>query len=153
MPKSISNSSTCFGVAPFCGANTLADPRCPHNGLSTSQAIWNVHSLSLSSKFSKSIVSKSIIPIGPFEISIPFLSKNRAPKLLSIPIPPSVVAEPPIPMINSLIFLSKASLIISPTPKVVAFIGSKLSFISVSPLDSLISIIASLSSTIKYLAV
>ena len=62
---------TMVSSAPFCGANTALAPVVPHNGLVTSQAISKVHSFSLLSNASVSIVSRSFSSVAPNPISIP----------------------------------------------------------------------------------
>ena len=80
---------TCSGEAPFCGAKMQAAPRSPYSGLSTSQATVTLHRDA---------------------------RRRQSPRASIMPLPPSQVALPPIPITISVQPRLTASAIISPTP-------------------------------------
>ena len=121
-------SSASFGSAPFWGPNTRLAPPGPQRGLVTSQAARKRHRSSPGSTRPVSIKHSSRSPAAPSGTAFLSLSKKSQPSACSIPMPPSLVALPPMPIINSVQPLSTASRIISPTPRVVVRKGVLSSF-------------------------
>ena len=68
------------------------------------------------SMFSVEILSILVRPLPVGSTLIPYLSVNFTPKAWAIPIPPSTVALPPIPIITVDTPLSSAAFINSPVP-------------------------------------
>ena len=114
-----SSSATISCVAPFCGPKTAAAPSGPQKGVSTSHATMNSESAIDCGTMDVSIPDISFIdlPHRPC-ILFPSLSVKMNPRASSIPVPPSFVALPPIPIMNLLQPLPAASKIISPVPNV-----------------------------------
>jgi hypothetical protein len=104
------------GVAPFCGPNTAAAPRTPHRGLSTSQATVISVSARRGSSPDKSIVFNLPNAPPPGANSERSVARNFAPSAWAMPVPPSLVALPPMPMMMRRRPASKAARISSPVP-------------------------------------
>ena len=123
-------------------------PFSPHRGLVTSHITVNVQSSVLGSSPDASIPRIRIRSSPhPFS-SCPCSSRKRTPSALIQPIPPSLVAEPPMAIEISRNPWSSASRINSPVPNVVVFRGSRcFSGIRVRPDADAISMTALLSSS------
>ena len=141
-----------LGVAPFCGAKIYDAPDLPHNELLTSHAtiIFILFKIGFISFISIVAIFFSMPPDPYSVIFLPLLSKKHAPIACAMPTPPSFVAEPPIPIIIFFAPRFAASIISSPVPNVVVFIGFLfLSLRSGNPDASAISITAVLPSDNK----
>ena len=90
----------------------------------TSQAIRKVHSESSGRTCSEEMDAICASPWAPGGIWFPSRSRIPYPRAWSIPVPPSLVALPPMPTMNLRQPFWIADRITWPTPKVVAFIGS-----------------------------
>ena len=125
MSSASANCSTCSGVAPFCGPNTLATPRGPHSTL------WMLHASTISTSpmrgwrpdRSRCTASRRCRP--PAATGAPSRSRMRAPRASSAPAPPSLVPESPQPTTIRSAPESNAAAISSPTPWVVVAPGSR----------------------------
>ena len=111
-----SSRSTIAASAPFWGAKIWAAPRSPKKGLFTSQATC----ISVSRRATMH-AEPSMRATRPVEVPrpgrmLPASSKNRYPRAVSKPIPPSFVALPPIPTRILRQPCRNASAIICPVP-------------------------------------
>ncbi len=120
-----SSCCTISGVAPFCGPYTADAPLGPVSGLSTSHATTNSHSRSSIGIPERSTEASPASAAPPGRSSFPSASTNFAPSACAIPAPPSLVALPPIPMMNLRQPLARAAAISSPVPRVVVMRGSR----------------------------
>ena len=121
-----SNSSTCCGVAPFCGPKTAAAPLGPRRGFVTSVRSRTPPGGGETRSWASIHASLRSAP-PPSGSGRPASSNSPSPRAASAPVPPSVVAEPPSATVMELAPAFRAILINSPTPLVVAFTGSSVS--------------------------
>ena len=99
-------------------------PFSPSRGLVTSQITVMAVSCSSGSRAEKSAAATFFISPPMGFTSLPFSSVNFAPRAVSIPRPPSLVALPPMPMSKWRAPCFSAPAIISPVPRLVARRGS-----------------------------
>ena len=118
-----SRRSWISGVAPFWAENVYVAPSGPQSGLVTSHITVIFVSFRRGSRPETSMdaTSSRSQPL-PFS-SLPSLSRKRTPRARAQPMPPSLVALPPIAIERSRKPLSKASLIIWPVPYVDVYSG------------------------------
>ena len=118
-------------------------PFLPVRGLSTSHITVIFASKTSLRKPDKSILRTKASSRPQPESSLPSASRNLTPRAAAAPIPPSLVAEPPIPIKIFLIPSFNAEAISSPVPLLVAASGSNaFSSINASPDAFAISITA-----------
>ena len=102
----------------------MADaPSGPHKGLVTSLAATTVTQPSAAWRLSVSMWSRRARALPPGGSEAPEASRNRAPRAVAIPAPPSLVALPPRPTMILVNPRSRASRRISPVPAVVVILG------------------------------
>ena len=148
-----SSSSTWAGLAPFCGADTRVAPRAPCSGLSTSHITRNRALATRASNSCRSMrVTRPKSPPTPSS-STPPTSRKRAPNARMHPMPPSFVADPPMPSVISRMPIESASRMSSPVPKVLTSAGLRDSGgTSGNPEAAAISMMARLPSSSPYVA-
>ena len=112
-PSRISRIS---GVPPFCLPKVKVAPSGPVRGFVTSHITvnlaWDTAGWRPPTSISATFVRSSPLPSS----SWPWASRNRTPRARMAPMPPSLVALPPMAMDIFLYPLSRASLISSPVP-------------------------------------
>src|SRR5581483_6452021 len=113
------------GVAPFCRPYTCEAPRGPYKGLVTSQAtrIFTRRRRGSMPLTSSARILSSMPPQAGPRSGRPAASRKRAPSAWAMPAPPSLVAEPPMPMMMVRTPRLSASSSNWPVPKVLVSSG------------------------------
>ena len=121
--RAASSSSTCSGVAPFCGPKTAAAPLGPRSGAVTSLSRRTPPSGARRIREASTRARRPSAP-PPSGSVVSSASNSSRPSARSAPAPPSVEAEPPRPITSARAPAFSAAAITSPSPRVVAPRGS-----------------------------